>query len=288
MEYKDVQTILKDQRICCFVQESFRDSMSSIGFSSELITEFVDHIAELDITTFVERHRDELQKIELCHYGDILVPNFFTQYILPEIAQEGKFLDLGCGRGTLIKLVQERDHQQSIIGIDVVSAPEWAELTDARTRFIIADKSEYLSIFKKEKPATVTATMVLHHLTYDEQETYLQSIYEALPDGARMVLIEDSYSSIIQPEQGMSRHQELMAFSPEDRFKIMGLYDWFANRVFCMRLNTPVPFAYRTIEDWELVAQKAGFSHVKSRFIGYPDQFDVNTPRALLVFEKRK
>ncbi len=129
--------------------------------------------------------------------------------------------------------------------------------------------------------------MVMHHLNFQKQAKYLEAMHDALPSGATLLLLEDSYSMILKPEQGVERHNIFMKLSLSDRLAIMGIYDWFANRVFCMRTQTPVPFAYRTIEEWGEIGTQAGFTHLKSQFIGYPANFDVHTPRALIVFQKQ-
>lgn len=286
MEYEDVQKILKDENLRQFVQDSFRDSMKGIGFSKELIDEFVGNIHELPIADFIKTHQEELQQIELHHYGDTLIPKFLTEYVMPYIPREGTFLDLGCGRGTLISLVQAQNSKQQVVGVDIVSAPEWESLKKEQTKFIVASDTKFISVLNDEQPTCVTATMVMHHLEYQEQARYLKAIHDALPKGATVILLEDSYSMKLDPELGLKRHGMFMRLSQSERLSVMGLYDWYANRVFCMRTNTPVPFAYRTIEAWEEIGSQAGFTHVTSRFIGYPKHFDVHTPRALLVFKK--
>lgn len=287
MEYSDVQEILESEILLQFAQDNFRDSMSSIGFSEDLICEFVENIQELSIDKFIENNQKELQQIELYHYGDTLIPKFLTKYVLPYISRKGTFLDLGCGRGTLISLVKEQNHCQMAVGVDILSSPEWDSIKNDQVKFIVASGTDFINILKDEQPMCVAATMMLHHLEYQAQTKYFKTMHAVLPRGATVLLLEDSYSTKLYPETGLKRHNVFMKLSPQDRLKIMGVYDWFANRVFCMRTNTPVTFAYRTIEEWEETGKQAGFTHLVSRFIGFPEQFDVNTPRAFILLQKK-
>jgi cyclopropane fatty-acyl-phospholipid synthase-like methyltransferase len=152
----------------------------------------------------------------------------------------------------------------------------------------VVQESEFLSYLEKEQPDHVAATWVFHHMEYAEQERYLSALHDALKPGATLVALEDSYSEILRPESGAGRCECFMWWSREDRHKIMGALDWIANRIFSMRTTMPVPFAYRTLEDWKKTFEDAGFTVKKTRFLGFPDNRDIHTPQSLIVARKNE
>ena len=284
MEYQDVvRDVFSRPDLREFVVSNFKESMTNLGFSEQLMSEFLENIAHLNLDVFIEKHRAELGRVELGHFCDVLVPPFFEGYILPEIPQGGKVLDLGCGRGTLIKLLIGRGSNTEVIGIDITEAPEWEDIAPSDAQLHVIQEADFLSFIDREKPDSVVATWVFHHMEYEQQVRYLKALRRVLKPGSTLVLLEDSYAESTPPEMRQERHDALMQWSKEDRLKIMGAYDWVANRIFSMRTTMPVPFAYRTVEEWRQILENSGFYTSKSRYIGFPDNQDVHTPRAVIV-----
>lgn len=287
MEYEDVvRDVLSDSKLKTFVSENFRESMSDIGYSETLVNEFVDKIATLDPNEFIEAHKDELTRVQLHHFYDELFPQFVKACVMPEIPTNGSVLDLGCGRGTLVQLLKHRNTNSEIIGIDITSAPEWDKIATVGVKFQVVNEDGFLEFVKVAKPDSVVATWVFHHMEYEEQVRYLESLARILKSGATIVLLEDAYSEVIPAEYHSERHEALMQWSEVDRNRIVGAYDWFANKIFSMRTTMPVPFAYRTIEGWCELLEKVGLVVVKKRYLGFPDNQDVRAPRAVIVAKK--
>ena len=287
MEYKDVvRDVLSVDKLRNFIVPSLRDSMTILGFSGALINEFLDNIADLDLGVFIEKHRDELTRIQLGHFFDELVPKYFDKYVIPEVPARGKVLDLGCGRGTLMQCLVERGTNEEIIGMDIKAAAEWEALKSEKIRFEVIQEVDFLAFLEKEQPDIITATWVFHHMEFEQQKRYLKSLHKILKEGAVLVVLEDSYSKLMSPESGQEKYHDFMKLSTDERQKIMSAYDWIANRVFSMRTTMPVPFAYRTVEDWEKIFQEVGFTITKARFLGFPEYRDVSTTQSVLVAVK--
>ena len=124
-------------------------------------------------------------------------------------------------------------------------------------------------------------------MEYDEQERYLGYIHENLKIGAKIVVLEDSYSTDLVPENGADKYKGFMEWNPNQRKNIMSVYDWVANRVLAQREKVPIPCAYRTLEEWSNILEKKGFKTVMQKFIGFPNDRDINSPQSLIVAEKK-
>ncbi|MEI7749849.1 MAG: class I SAM-dependent methyltransferase [Candidatus Moraniibacteriota bacterium] len=288
MEYSDlVRDVFSDGEKKRFITDSLRDSMTRLGFSDALRDEFLRNIDTLDIADFIGRHKNELERVQNEHFFGELVPVYFKENVVPEIPANGKVLDLGCGSAILIRCLIERGENSEIVGTDIVADPRWSGIAPEDARLEVVRESEFLPYLKREQPDHAAATWVFHHMEYGEQERYLSALHDALKPGATLVALEDSYSEVLPPESGRERALAFMRWNLEDRHKIMGALDWIANRIFSMRTSMPVPFAYRTLEEWARVFEGAGFTVKKTRFLGFPDNRDVHNPQSLIVVERR-
>lgn len=285
MEYSDiVRDVLSSEGLLEYIRSSLQSSMARLGFSPELVTDLADNLATLDVPAFIEKHRDELRAIEVEKFFGQWVPEYYRTYVVPEIPESGKVLDLGCGPATLIKLLVERGTNPEIVGIDIMENSAWKNVSGARLQ--VVQEPEFGAFLEREQPDIVTMTWALHHMEYEQQERYLSQLFAALRRGATVVVLEDSYAETLPPETGQEQYESFMALSAGDREKVMGALDWIANRVLSMRTTMPVPFAYRTLEGWRELFERIGFTVQKTRFLGFPEKRDINTPQSLLLAEK--
>jgi len=211
-----------------------------------------------------------------------LAAGYFARYIVPDVPPVGKVLDLGCGTGTLLKELLKRGGTE-VVGMDINSYPEWDALRKSGIRVKAVTEKNFIPFMEKELPDTVTMTWVLHHMDYIEQERYLIAMFSALKPGSRAVVLEDAYSEKLPPEKGKKLYDDFMTLSVEDRKRVMGVFDWVANRVLEQREKIPMPFGYRTLEEWQALFVKIGFTVTKTRFLGFPEDRDVNNGQSVLV-----
>jgi SAM-dependent methyltransferase len=196
-----------------------------------------------------------------------------------------KVVDIGCGTGVLSKLLAQTDAFQEIVGIEIHAHTDWKDIFDTRIRFEVISEKEFDSFLKKENPDSAVLAWVLHHMEYEQQVRYMKRLYDLVKVGSRVVILEDSYSTIAKPKYGADIHNRFMQFSDQERNAIIGINDWCANRVLRLRENVLCPFAYRSMEDWKKLFSEIGYKMVYEKYIGFPDR-DVLNPQCVLIFEK--
>src|SRR3989344_3596690 len=281
-----ISNLLADKDVHVYVVSNLRVTLSSIGFSKTLVNDLTTNLKSLEIKEFGEKYSDELNDVYSIGFFQRLVPQYFLRNVVPEIPTSDEVLDLGCGTGILAKILVEENKFGHITGIDLHSYSEWELFKNPKITFKIVSEEDFFDFISKEKPDTATLTWVLHHMEHDEQERYVGYLYKVLASDARLVVLEDSYSTKLPPENDIGVYDSFMKFSGDDRRKIMGVYDWVANKVLAQRDKVDIPLTYRTLEEWEKLFTDSGFSVVKKKFIGFPEKRDINTPQSLLIVKK--
>ncbi len=283
-ERKIINDFLDDSNLRNFIIVNLKESLTSIGFSKNLIDALTGGLSDLDVSKFQNDFSGELENVYRIGFFQKIVPAYFEQFIIPEISK-GKILDVGCGTGILVKKLSEAGFRY-LAGIDINEYPEWESFGAPNVRFEVVSESQFPKFLTEYQPDSVTLTWALHHMEYDEQERYLKMIFEKMKEESRIVILEDSYSEELRPENGEKIWRAFMKWPEGDRKKIMSVYDWVANRVLARREHVPIPFGYRTMEEWTKFFAKIGYRLTSKKFIGFPDQRDINQPQSLLIFQK--
>ena len=120
-------------------------------------------------------------------------------------------------------------------------------------------------------------------MDFNSQERYLSYLHDALEKDTKIIILEDSYSTTLQPLKGLDTYRPFMAWDEGDRKNIMFVYCWIANRVLAKRKNVPTPSGFRSLEDWEITFKKLGYEIDTKLFIGFPEKRDINTPQSAMV-----
>lgn len=285
-EHKNILGRLGDKRVYDYILKNMETSLSSLGFSREFIEYFVGNFSDFDFEGFYDKFGKEIDVVYDEGYYQKIVPEFYSREVVPHIPKTDKILDLGCGTGILVYTLSKEQKFKELIGMDIVVYPEWGYFRNPKIRFEVVKEKGFASFLKELNPDSVVLTYVLHHMDYEEQLRYLGEIFQIIGKGDRLVILEDSYSEKLSPENGEYLCDSFMKFSLSERKLIMSVYDWIANRILARRHFTPIPFGYRTLEEWERVCEEIGYKVIDKVFIGFPDKIDINTPRSLLIIEK--
>ncbi len=269
-----------------FISDNLKESLASIGFSARLMTELVEALPNLDVEDFQKKFPAELTKVYEIEFFQKIVPHYFEQHVIPEIPASGKILDVGCGTGILIQTLFKAGKFDQLTGIDINAYSEWKSFEKTGITFKVVLEKNFSKFLDEYGPDSIVLTWALHHMQYPEQERYLKNIVSKMKNGSLLIVLEDSYSQTLTPEHGEERWKAFMALGTKDRKIAMSVYDWIANRVLAQRKYVPIPFAYRTMEEWIELCRNIGLSLKSKKFIGFPEQRDINTPQGLMVFRK--
>jgi ubiquinone/menaquinone biosynthesis C-methylase UbiE len=270
-----------------YVEKNLQESLSSIGFSQRFVSYILQSYPCIDLKELYRKHDAELMRCYDIGFFRRRVPQYFEKNVIPRIPRTQSILDVGCGTGILAHRLEKRPEIKEILGIDIAEYPEWRRFASEKVRFRQIQRAEFASFLASHRFDSTVLTWSLHHMPFEEQEQYLMEIHAHLKKGAKVIILEDSYSEETPPEFGKKKWEEFKRWSRADRRRIMSFYDWLANRVLAKRHAEPIPCTYRTLEEWQRLCKRIGFTVLTARFIGFPAHRDINTPQSLLVLQKR-
>ena len=286
IEHKKILDKIANKKLYGYIMSNLQSSLFSIGFSDEFIRYFVNNFSELDFEDFYNKFGEEISKIYDIGFFQKIVPEYFSNEVVPHIPESNTILDLGCGTGILIHSLSKSQKFKNLIGIDLNKYVEWEQFKNPKISFKIIMENEFEDFLKKTQPNNVILTWTLHHMDYGEQSRYLKEIFKIINIGSRLIILEDSYAEKLPPRNGKIIYDSFIKLNSSERKIVMSVYDWIANRILARRKSVAIPFGYRTLEEWQNLCEGIGYKTIEKVFIGFPDKRDINTPQSLLIVEK--
>lgn len=116
-----------------------------------------------------------------------------------------KVLDLGCGDGSLLDLLDECFLDYEYIGVDKTVSKNWEEKNTKKIKFIQSDISEILEIDKFE-PDLVISHAVLEHVKYDLRAIKL--VFEKFSNSKHLHLVPGVGSFFSYRKHGYRRYSK--------------------------------------------------------------------------------
>ena len=280
-----VKRALSNRKVKVHVVNNIEQSLHSIGCSKSLRKDLVCALETNTIAIFRAKHCRELKEKYAIAFRHRTAPDFLEKEMVAHIPAAKAVVDLGCGNGILVHRLSKYRKFGQIIGADITAYPEWKKFKNKKMKFVKISSSNMEKVLDRYRPHVITITWSLHHIAKKLQLEYLESIYKILPQNGCVIMVEDSYSEKKPPLTGRKRWKAFMKLTKKGRQQFMAVNDWIANKALAGREKVPMPYSYRTVEEWTKLCGGIGFS-VKSRFIGFPDKRDINVPQALLVLKK--
>lgn len=142
--------------------------------------------------------------------------------------------------------------------------------------------------FSKGEIDTIILSLVLHHLTNRDQESFIRHLSGLLKERGRIILIEDSFPEVVKDKSALTKNMiQFLDFEKDVKFGVLSFYDWFGNVIMRNRDDEVLSFTYKSSEDWINSFKNNGLKLVYSEFIGKPPkEMDIFPPKIILVFEK--
>ncbi|MFH1776839.1 MAG: methyltransferase [Candidatus Omnitrophota bacterium] len=206
--------------------------------------------------------------------------------LIQQHISSGTFVDVGGGYpGALVNAIANDPRVEKVIVTDIEE--EYAQSQDGPTILFITHFQD--NIFYVPLPPiadTILLKYVLHHINNARLKKFLQDIFRVLKPGGRVIIFEDSYSEHMPPELGNSQLiEKFSGLSNAQKTKFLRFSDWFSNRVAIGIPGIPMPFNFKSIEQWQNIFEEIGF-HVEPQYIGFLENKAHQVPLAFMVLTK--
>ena len=196
------------------------------------------------------------------------------------------FLDFG-GRTQDVSesVLREPNTIQYAYVTDIAQFQEESE--DPRIQLVWQSEGDLVPM-EDEFVDVALASMVLHHINRMTRRRLLSKLTKMIKPDGRIILIEDSYPMMPDRiEHNDPLALEFMKFTVDERFDIIGFFDWFGNTVTRNRRNFPYALTYESMDYWEMLFESFGYQTIHSEFIPFDkDALDFMPPKAFMVFER--
>lgn len=165
---------------------------------------------EIEYPDFQDSNKisDYLDKVKPLHSPQRVLNNYFLLGLLKSNFKESKkikVLDLGCGDGSLLDLLDEYFLDYEYIGVDITVSKNWETKNNKNIKFIQADISEILEINSFD-PDLVISHAVFEHVKYDFSAIKL--VFEKYPDSKHLHLVPGVGSFFSYRKHGYRRYSK--------------------------------------------------------------------------------
>jgi len=190
--------------------------------------------------------------------------------------------DIGCGAGEISEgIIKNVSGVKKVIATDII---QYHRITHPSVEFRLQSRGDRIPI-ESDTVDTVVLSYILHHIKENLQENFLQDTYRVLRDGGKVVILEDTYSDTLRPEQESKLLEKFLRLDDEEKKTVLAINDWLGNVVF-RGLDMVLPFNYKSMEEWKRHFSVTNFAITHEQFLGTPKDSFHFAPRGIFVLEK--
>lgn len=193
------------------------------------------------------------------------------------------FLELGCGENYLGWIITKRCFIKKYIGTDVYLHKDILrnEKLDFRKQ-----KNAIDIPVRNESIDTLLIIDMIHHVDKNSQEKFLKEGFSKIKSGGLAIIIEYTFSN-----KNKSYYEKRFAIrfqnlSLKQKFMTMEIIDWIGNCLI-RRRKINMPYAYRTMEQWNDLFKENNMCLIKSRYLGFLTKLFHPGPYSLFVLAKK-
>lgn len=126
-------------------------------------------------------------------YGHFMTVFFKRHYSklaqLIQLKPGERLLDVGCGPGNLLQLIQKKHPKNKLVGLDV--DPDSLKIAQKNLPQTTFHESSAIKIPEPDASFNVvTSTLMFHHLKTDEKKQMLKEVYRVLKPGGQFYLFD--------------------------------------------------------------------------------------------------
>jgi hypothetical protein len=119
---------------------------------------------------------------------------------------------------------------------------------------------------------------------FKTQEKLLKLIKNKLKPNGKIIIFEYTFSNLQRPTLRNYVTQNFLKLNLTQKLMYLRIMDWLAN-VAVLKRKIPMPYSFRTYEEWKELFINLDYKIAKSKFIGFPKEFFHQGPYCLFVLK---
>lgn len=243
-------------------------------FALQIVQETYPDLTQRD-SHFYEKYQ-QARRAKFCNYSQYLSA-YITGTILADIGgEDSKLVD---------ELIRLNANIEKAFVTDINPTKQASQ--NSKVQFIHQTSPETTSI-PLDSVDTVIMSTLLHHIDPPVRIKLLAHVVDILKRDGRIILIEDSFSQAPQPSDFRTPlDKRFLVMNDDIKYKILGFFDWWGNRLLKQSRTIPIPATFRSMEQWEFLFGELGCRLVDKFYLGISEvHAHVMAPKVIMVFEK--
>jgi len=197
---------------------------------------------------------------------------------------EGNLVDFGSNDSALGNLLLNSKYQskiEQIISVDVENRNP--DLFIDKLHFLLIDNSYRVNL-PNESVDFIFFRYSLHHMTFDIQLMVLNESYIILKPHGKLIIVEDTFSLKNEAIFNNNFSQLFSRFSDGSCKMILSMLD--ASSCFIHEETMPFAFSFRSIEEWDDIMTKIGYSKMNNKYWGVTFSSLFVAPMGIMQYER--
>ena len=194
----------------------------------------------------------------------------------------GVVVDVGADDNRMGQVLLKACHDTSaVIGVDIDTR---TPLTEPGRLFFKRQEDPTKLPIDDGYADTVIMRFSLHHMNFDTQNALLADARRILKPAGRLVIFEDTYSTLLPPLVNHHIHAQFMNLGDPTKYLItLAFLD--ASSCFVLDETMPFYFSFRSMEEWQDQLSALGFKKCRVDYWGIPFFSLFQAPLGVIVYE---
>ncbi|MGA2091608.1 MAG: methyltransferase domain-containing protein, partial [Endomicrobiales bacterium] len=198
-------------------------------------------------------------------------------------------LDVGAGNNALGKTILTHQPTLHVTGTDIIDYHDQTPVPNLR--FIKMDSQTHIPL-PDQQADVIVCNAIAHHVAPEIMDSFLSEMSRLLKPGGKIILIENTFSPTLlaneHADQDINEEfgELVRQHGPEFANAYFAFNDWYTNIVIQEIEGIPLPYNFKSIEEWDQLLGDHGFISDTKNHFGFP-RYSLHKPSIGIIVMKK-